>query len=256
MSALRKILVIGIGAGNPDYMTVQAIEALNRVDVFFIPDKGVEKTELRELRGTICRRFITSMDYRMVDFDVPARKAPAGDYPPSVDAWRHEVEDVYAELVERELAYGQTGGFLVWGDPSLYDGTLRVLDDLNVRGMQIDYDVIPGITAVQALAARHRVALNGVGEPVLVTTGRRLTAGEADAPNVVVMLDGGEALASVEDDRKIFWGAYLGMPGERLVAGRLGDVRDEIARQRTAGRTEHGWIMDTYLLRQRTEPKP
>jgi precorrin-6A synthase len=36
----RKLLVIGIGAGNPDHMTIEAIEAMNRATVFFIPEKG------------------------------------------------------------------------------------------------------------------------------------------------------------------------------------------------------------------------
>ncbi|MEA2926682.1 MAG: precorrin-6A synthase, partial [Alphaproteobacteria bacterium] len=35
---MRKILIIGIGAGDPEYVTVQAVNALNRVDAFFIPD--------------------------------------------------------------------------------------------------------------------------------------------------------------------------------------------------------------------------
>ena len=30
---MRKVFVIGIGTGNPDYVTVQAINALNEVDV-------------------------------------------------------------------------------------------------------------------------------------------------------------------------------------------------------------------------------
>jgi precorrin-6A synthase len=245
----HNIVVIGMGAGNPDYLTVQAIEALNSVDVFFIPDKGTEKAALRQLRETICKRFITRSDYRMVEFDVPPRRLSDADYAPSVDAWRHEVEDRYAGLLAQELKSRQRGGILVWGDPCLYDGSLRVLEGLVARGIAIDYEVIPGITAVQALAARHRIALNGVGEPVLLTTGRRLAAGEADAPNIVVMLDGSDAHTAAADDLEIFWGAYVGMPQEVLVAGRLGDVKDEITRRRGEGRDANGWIMDTYLLR-------
>lgn len=248
MTDARRILVIGIGAGNPDYMTVQAIDALNRADVLFIPDKGSEKTGLRALRETICARFI-NRDYRTVEFDVPPRRIDGDAYAASVDDWRAQVEDCYARLLADDLADGETGAFLVWGDPSLYDGTMRVLDGLIARAIAIDYEVIPGISAPQALAARHRVALNGVGEPVLVTTGRRLAAGEADADNVVVMLDTADAHMLGGDEREIFWGAYAGMPEEVLVTGRLGDVKHEIADRRAALRREHGWIMDTYLLR-------
>ena len=43
---MKKILIIGIGAGNPDYVTMQAVNALNQVDVFFIMDKGPSKAKL------------------------------------------------------------------------------------------------------------------------------------------------------------------------------------------------------------------
>ena len=55
--------------------------------------------------------------------------------------------------------------------------------------MEFTFDVIPGITAVQALTARHRIPLNDVGEPVLITTGRQLRNDELTG-SAVVMLDG------------------------------------------------------------------
>ena len=53
---MRRIRIIGIGAGTPEHVTVQAIKALNTVDVVFVPDKGAEKAALRQLREEICRR--------------------------------------------------------------------------------------------------------------------------------------------------------------------------------------------------------
>ena len=41
---MKTLLIIGIGAGDPDYLTVQAINALNRTDVFFLMDKGDRKS--------------------------------------------------------------------------------------------------------------------------------------------------------------------------------------------------------------------
>jgi len=55
---MKTLLIIGIGAGDPDYLTVQAIKALNRTDVFFLMDKGSAKDSLIGLRKTICERFI------------------------------------------------------------------------------------------------------------------------------------------------------------------------------------------------------
>ncbi len=244
---MRKVLVIGIGAGNPDYLTVQAIDALNRIDVFFIPDKGAEKAALRELREEILARFVKGADYRTIGVEIPKRRAAGDDYRSSVDDWHAALIANYETLFGQHLPGGEVGGFLVWGDPMLYDSTLRILEKLDV-----EVEVIPGITAIQVLAARHGIALNRIGEPVLLTTGRKAMEGLPEGVDSVVLLDGDQAFAHVPGDYDIFWGAYLGTKAEILVSGRLADVKGEIEAKRAAARAEHGWIMDTYLLRRRT----
>jgi precorrin-6A synthase len=250
---MRKILIVGIGAGNPDHMTVEAIEALNRADVLFIPDKGAEKAALAELRRRICERFIRSQNYRTVTVPVPQRAAAGSDYRDSVDDWHARIAANYERLFAGELTEGQCGALLVWGDPALYDSTLRIVARIAAGGFPLDWEVIPGISSVQVLAARHRIALNRIGEPVLVTTGRKLAAGfPADQDSVVVMLDGEQTFRQVADeDLDIYWGAYLGTPDEILISGRLAEVVDEITQVRRQARERHGWIMDTYLLRRR-----
>lgn len=248
---MRKILIIGIGAGNPDYLTVQAIDALNRADVLFIPDKGAEKAALRQLRTEICERFIKNATYRTVPFKIPRRAEAGEDYRSSVDEWHAKLAANYERLFAEELTETGCGAFLVWGDPSLYDSTLRILEAMQRKGFAFEYEVIPGISAVQALAARHRIALNRIGEPVLITTGRKLAEGfPEDVGDVVVMLDGAQTFRQVASaDLDIYWGAYLGSGDEILVSGKLSDVMDEIERIRSKAREEHGWIMDIYLLR-------
>jgi precorrin-6A synthase len=252
--AMRKIFVIGIGVGDPDHLTMQAIKALNQVDVFFIPDKGAEKAALRDLRVAICDRFIESDDYRTVEFDVPQRDA-SGDYFGGVDQWHGRLAQIYGGLFDRELGDDETGALLVWGDPAIYDSTLRIIERLSANGMALAFEVIPGISSVQVLAARHRIALNRIGESVLLTTGRKLAEGfPKDAGSVVVLLDGVQAFASLADQNlEIFWGAYLGTDHEILRSGRLAEVKDEIVAVRKAARDRHGWIMDIYLLR-RSDP--
>ena len=136
---------------------------------------------------------------------------------------------------------------MAWGDPSLYDSTLRILD-LVAAHVDISFDVIPGITAIQALTARHRIPLNDVGEPVLITTGRQLRD-HGLSGSAVVMLDADCSFRGCPPDTRIWWGAYLGTPDELLICGTVGDVGDEIATVRAEARARHGWIMDTYLLR-------
>jgi precorrin-6A synthase len=252
---LRKILLIGIGAGDPEHMTVQAIAALNRTDVVFLPDKGAEKAGLRTQRLAICDRFVTREAPRFVTFKTPERAKAFADYRSNVADWHAAIGQAYARLFAEELTDRECGAFLVWGDPALYDSTLRIVEAVRARGeVAFDYEIIPGITSVQALAAKHRIALNRIGEDVLITTGRKLAEGYPDADSVVVMLDGGETFASIEaGDTEIYWGANIGTPQEALASGRLANVKEKISFLRARVREAAGWVMDAYLLRR---PKP
>jgi precorrin-6A synthase len=77
---MRKVFVIGIGAGNPDYVTVQAINALNAVDVFFVMDKGPRKTTWSVFARDICARYIKDRSYRTVETADPPRDRNAPSY--------------------------------------------------------------------------------------------------------------------------------------------------------------------------------
>jgi precorrin-6A synthase len=250
---MRKILVIGIGPGHPDQITLQAVDAMRAVDVFFIPGKGEEKAELAAIRHAMLARHLPGGRHRTVGFDVPARDASV-PYRAGVSAWHDEIGAAYEQLFLEHLEDGETGGFLVWGDPSIYDSTIRILDAVRAHGVvRIDYDVIPGVTSIQQLTAAHRIPLNTIGNAVQVTSGRRLAEQlPAEADSVVVMLDGVTAFASVDPaGLDIFWGAYLGTPDEILIAGPLSEVKDEILRVRAEARERKGWMFDTYLLRKR-----
>jgi precorrin-6A synthase len=250
---MRKIKVIGIGAGDPEYVTMQAVNALNEASVFFVVDKGDEKGSLLALREEICRRYIRDQDgYRVVEIPDPPRDRTAAAYESAVGDWHDKRALLFEQAIAEQLPEDGIGGFLVWGDPALYDSTLRVLERVLARGVvEFDYSVIPGITSVQALAAQHRQTLNRTGEPVHITTGRRLANGFPDElDSVLVMLDAGLACQDFADpELDIHWGAYLGTPDEVLKSGRLIDVAGDIARTKQELKTRHGWIMDTYLLR-------
>jgi precorrin-6A synthase len=257
---MRTVHVIGIGVGDPDYVTAQAIRALNGTEVFFAMDKGESKSDLVALRREVCLRFITRPGYRFVEMPDPPRAAvapadsllpAAADYGRAVADWHAARARLWANAIQTELGTDGVGAFLAWGDPSLYDSTLRILDEV-ARHVELRYDVIPGITAVQALTARHRIPLNDVGEPVLITTGRQLRGALKDGGltgAAVVMLDGDCAFLGCEPQTRIWWGAYLGTADELLVAGTVGEVGERIVAMRAEARTRHGWIMDTYLLR-------
>lgn len=249
----RTVLLVGIGPGNPEQVTIQAIKAMNRTDVFFIPDKGEGKHGLADARKDVIDRYVEKGEHRIASYAMPERGSPADSsgYGAVVSDWHGSIERIYDTLLNDELNEGECGAFLIWGDPSLYDSVLRILNEMAAEeGAKFDLEVIPGVTSIQALAASHGVPLNTVGQSVLVTTGRRYSEGSTDDPDtVVVMLDGQHAYRKADEDLEIYWGAYVGTPKEILVSGRLGDVADEISSRRAQAREENGWIMDIYLLR-------
>jgi len=248
---LRTIRVIGIGAGNPEHMTVQAINALNRSDVLLIPTKGDEKAFLADARRDICDRFLTNPACRVLDYAVPVRRAD-GSYEDGVNDWHRAIAAIYERTLLNAVGEDETLGLLVWGDPMLYDSTLRIIDHVRTAGrVAFAMEVIPGITSVQALCASHGIALNRIGLPVEITTGRRLAEGWPDSSrDALVMLDGVQAFRTVTDpEAEIWWGAYLGTPHEILLSGRLAEMAETISETRRTAREKHGWIMDTYLIR-------
>lgn len=237
--------LIGIGTGNPDHVTGQAIRALNAADLILIPTKGAAKSDLADVRRQILAQVLAS-PAPVVEYDVPVR-ADQDDYLGAVNDWHDAIAQVWAACIAAHPG-AQSVALMVWGDPSLYDSTLRIatrLPGLTVR-------VIPGITSLQALTAAHAIPLNTLATPVTITTGRQLRdhGWPEGATTVAVMLDKGGAFTAIEPiDTHIWWGAYVGMPEETLLHGPLSDVAGEILATRSRLRAAHGWIMDIYLLR-------
>ena len=248
-----KLSVIGIGPGDPTQVTVEAIEAMNAVDVFFVVTKGSGKQELVDLRFEILHRYVRdTAGYRTVEIRDPDRDRTPTDYRATVAAWRTARADAWEAALREHLRDGSHGAFLVWGDPALYDSTLDVLADVRARGeVAFDLHVIPGISSVQILAARHGITLNRIGGAIEITPARRLADGlPTGAEDVVVMLDAGTAFTAIaEPGVHIYWGAYLGSPDELLIDGPLDEVAGEIKRVRAEAKERKGWMFDTYLLR-------
>ena len=248
-----ELCLVGIGTGNPQHLTLQAIDALNACDLILIPRKGVQKDDLAETRRQICTQVLRADGPVLREFDLPVRDAANPNYLSRVDDWHDAIADVWAAQINAGLPDGGRVGFLVWGDPSLYDSTLRIADRLRSM-MDITLEVIPGVTSIQALTASHAIPLNEIAAPVTITTGRQLRDhGWPDgATTIVVMLDGACAFQTLpKEGFQIWWSAYAGMPQEISISGPLDEVADKIIETRAEARATNGWVMDIYLLRAR-----
>lgn len=243
-----ELTLVGIGTGNPDHLTRQAIAALNGADLILIPRKGPDKDDLAGLRRAICAEVITNPAVQLAEFDLPVRNEAIADYRARVDHWHDAIAAIWAATIAAHPG-ARRAALLVWGDPSLYDSTLRIAARLRPAPK---VRVIPGITALQALTAAHAIPINEIGAPFTVTTGRRLRD-EGFPPGVdtcAVMLDGELSFRALPmAGLHIWWGAYLGMAEEITLSGPLPEIADTIAQTRATARAAHGWIMDIYILR-------
>lgn len=241
--------LIGIGTGNPDHLTLQAIRALNAADRVLIPRKGETKADLAGLRRQICDTMLTNPATEVVEFDLPVRDAANPSYRRGVDDWHDAIAEVWLNALVPLNGKGRAA-LLVWGDPSLYDSSLRIAERL-AKHIPLKVTVIPGITALQMLTAAHAIPLNDIGAPVVITTGRRLRdeGFPAGCDRAAVFLDGECSFQHLPpEELTIWWGAYVGMAEQILISGPLAEVAARIAETRAHARAEHGWIMDIYLL--------
>ncbi len=247
---MYEIALVGIGMGSLDHLTRAAERALASSEIILVPCKGAEKADLAEMRHRICAEVAPFV--RIVEFRMPMRDADTPAYLDAVGDWHDAIAEAWGQALAAHLPAGGRAALLVWGDPSLYDSTLRIAERLRSRGTEISLRVVPGVTSLQMLTAAFAIPLNRLGDQVLITTGRRLRAEgwPGEASSVAVMLDGTCAFRDLSvPGLWIWWGACLGMDREVLRHGPLVEVGPEIVAVRAAERAAHGWIMDTYLLR-------
>lgn len=241
---MTRLAAVGFGMG-PQHLTREARETLARSQYVLAFRKG-EDDPLLAVRREICALF----DLDLVEVEDPPRdRADPLDYPSAVRAWHRARAESLAQVVRTRPG---NGAFLVWGDPGLYDSTLRLTAEVAGLVPGSSWTAVAGISAPSLLAARHRIVLHEVGEPVHLTPARRLPeALEAGHRNVVVMLCSAATfdLVATRPDSRLWWGANLGAPSERLVSGRVGEVLADVVAARAAARAEAGWVMDSFLLR-------
>lgn len=241
---MTHLYLIGIGTGNPDHLTRQAVKALNAVDLVMIPKKS-GKADLAELRHALLAEVVTNKSVQIVEFDLPVRDAANPNYNAAVDDWHDAIAAVWEKTLTAQSA--RRVALLVWGDPSLYDSTLRIAARLH----DVTVTVVPGITSLQVLTAAHAIPLNDIGQAITITTGRQLQDGwPVGAQTLAVMLDGNCTFQMLDPSGiSIWWGAYVGMAEQILIAGPLAEVGADIVQTRAKARAAHGWIMDIYILR-------
>ncbi|MGH3665407.1 MAG: precorrin-2 C(20)-methyltransferase [Egibacteraceae bacterium] len=203
---------VGVGPGDPDLVTVKAVKVLAEADRVFVPvgDKGEPGYAERVVLANVTHQRVTRLTFAL------------GDDP----AQRQRSWDAAGGAVAEVLRTGGHAAFATIGDPNLYS-TFTYLAD-TVRGLVADaeIDTIPGITAMQDLAARAGVVLaEGAQRLALLpfTAGPDALAAAVADYDTVVSYKGGrhlERIRTVLDDAgrldNAWFGARLGLDGETV----------------------------------------
>lgn len=149
-----RLYVVGIGPGDPELLTVKGMRILKAVSTIVVP-KGRE--EGSSLALSIVRRIVDLQGKEIIEALFPMRETRKTDA---------VLEDAWAETTGRilgVLSRGLDAAFITLGDPALYSTFFYIHKRLTDADPGIDIEIIPGVSSINAGAARAMLAL-GLGD--------------------------------------------------------------------------------------------
>jgi precorrin-2/cobalt-factor-2 C20-methyltransferase len=204
---------VGVGPGDPQLLTLQALATLRAADRVVAPTMAIDAAGRAEL---VVRQADPSISVERLVFAI------VGD-----DEARRAAHEAAAGRITECLDAGQTVAFVTLGDPNVYSTFDHVA--ALVRGMRpaVTVSTVPGIMAFQDLAARAGVVLLDGTERLHVVSAvdgpEVLDVPLADPDAAIVIYKGGRHLPALAQRleragrlRDAVLGELLGMPGERV----------------------------------------
>lgn len=211
---VMRLTGVGVGPGDPELVTVKGVNALRAAELVVVPvmDTGergrAEATVLHYVGPEKIVRIVFALNERT---DRARREA----------AW-----DAAGARVAELLRARGTVAFATIGDPNVYSTFTYLAQTIGELVPEAVVATVPGITAMQELAARSGAVLTEGTEPltlVPVTAGSAVLKEALEGPGTVVAYKfgrlAGEVAAALRETGRIegaVWGSSLGLPEESI----------------------------------------
>lgn len=219
MSSSR-LIGVGVGPGDPELVTVKGVNALRAADVVVVPvmaaSDGQDGGERGRAEATVLHYVPREKVLRVV-FALNER---------SDRARREAAWDAAGARVAELLRAHRTVAFATIGDPNVYSTFTYLAQTVGESVPGVVVETVPGITAMQDLAARSGAVLTEGTEPltlVPVTAGAAVLKDALKGPGTVVAYKFGrqaeevaEALRETGRIEDAVWGSALGLEGESI----------------------------------------
>lgn len=209
-----RLVGVGVGPGDPELVTVKGVNALRAAEVVVVPvmDSGergrAEATVLHYVPEDKVVRVVFALNERS---DRARREA----------AW-----DAAGERVATLLRQHGSVAFATIGDPNVYSTFTYLAQTILDAVPEVVIETVPGITAMQDLAARSGAVLTEGTEPltlVPVTAGSAVLKDALAGPGTVVAYKFGRQAAEVAEALRetgrlgdAVWGSALGLADESI----------------------------------------
>ncbi|MGC8609393.1 MAG: precorrin-2 C(20)-methyltransferase [Thermoplasmata archaeon] len=168
---------VGLGPGDPDYITVKAIDILKRSDTIFVPGSSPDRSISRNIIMDLARMHNFSSGKEIVDLEFPMTR----NHELNRRSWEKNVK-----MILESVASGRIVSYATLGNPTLYSTFGNILDDLRRHGVEIAF--IAGVSSIDACSSIAGINLARGDESIaIITYSDFLKQNRIDFDTVIIM---------------------------------------------------------------------